>query len=158
MPQEYRQPDSNSFEPNPSPLWPEQNSTFAGEPAFAGVHSAEAWARIEKLSSPPARGPAARSGVRPPARLLYYRVLRDGARRGGETDTMDFLRKNLPTSAGRYVERYLKGINFPIRKEELVGRLEANGVPGAVVSQVRKRLPEGEYRGPKDVLDALRRR
>jgi Protein of unknown function (DUF2795) len=71
---------------------------------------------------------------------------------------MDFLRKHLPTSAGRYVERYLKGIEFPIRKEELVGRLEANGVPGAVVSQVRKRLPEGEYRGPKDVLDALRRR
>ena len=71
---------------------------------------------------------------------------------------MDFLRKNLPASAGRYVERYLKGIEFPIRKEELVSRLEANGVPGAVVSQVRKRLPEGEYRGPKDVIDALRRR
>ena len=81
----------------------------------------------------------------------------ESARRGGETETMDFLRKHLPTSAGRYVERYLKGIEFPIRKEELVGRLEANGVPGAVVSQVRKRLPEGEYRGPKDVLDALRR-
>ena len=56
------------------------------------------------------------------------------------------------------MERYLKGINFPIRKEELVNRLEANGVPGTVVSQVRQRLPEGEYRGPKDVLDALRRR
>ena len=113
---------------------------------------------MEKLSSPPTRGPAARSGVRPRARLLYHRVLRDKARRGGETETMDFLRKHLPTSAGRYIERYLKGIEFPIRKEELVGRLEANGVPGAVVSQVRKRLPEGEYRGPKDVLDALRRR
>jgi hypothetical protein len=56
------------------------------------------------------------------------------------------------------VERYLQGIEFPIRKEELVGRLEANGVPGAVVGQARKRLPEDEYRGPKDVLDALRRR
>ena len=89
---------------------------------------------------------------------MYHRVRRDGARRGGETETMDFLRKYLPTSAGRYVERYLKGIEFPIRKEELVGRLEANGVPGAVVSQVRKRLPEGEYQGPKDVLDALRGR
>ena len=131
---------------------------FVGEPAVAGVHSAKAWARMEKLSSPPTRGAAARSGVRPRARLLYHRVLRDKARRGGETETMDFLRKHLPTSAGRYVERYLKGIEFPIRKEELVSRLEANGVPGAVVSQVRKRLPEGEYRGPKDVLDALRRR
>ena len=56
------------------------------------------------------------------------------------------------------MERYLKGIELPIRKEELVSRLEANGVAGAVVSQVRKRLPEGEYRGPKDVIDALRGR
>ena len=56
------------------------------------------------------------------------------------------------------MERYLKGIQFPIRKEELVGRLEANGVPGAIVSQVRKRLPEGEYRGAKDVINALGRR
>ena len=71
---------------------------------------------------------------------------------------MDFLRKKLPASAGQYVKRYLKGIEFPIRKEELVARLEANGVPGAVVSQVRKRLPEGEYRGAKDVINALSRR
>ena len=70
---------------------------------------------------------------------------------------MDFLRKHLPASEAQYVERYLKGIEFPIRKEELVGKLEANGVPEAVVSQLRKRLPEGEYRGPKDVIDGLRR-
>ena len=124
----------------------------------AGVHLAKTWTRMEALSSPPTRKPAAQSGVRPRTRLLYHRVRRNEARRGGETETMDFLRKHLPTSAGRYVERYLKGIEFPIRKEELVSRLEANGVPGAIVSQVRKRLPEGEYRGPKDVIDALRRR
>ena len=47
---------------------------------------------------------------------------------------MDFLRKHLPASAAQYVERCLEGIEFPIRKEELVGRLEANGVPEAVVS------------------------
>ena len=116
------------------------------------------WTRMEALSSPPAREPAARLAVRPRTCLLYHRVRRYGARIGGETEIMDFLRKNLPTSAGRYVERYLQGIEFPIRKEELVSRLEANGVPGAVVSQVRKRLPEGEYRGPKDVIDALRGR
>jgi len=124
----------------------------------AGVHSTKTWARMEELSPPPTRGPEAPSAVRLRARLLYHRVRRDQARRGSETKTMDFLRKHLPTSAGRYVERYLQGIEFPIRKEELVSRLEANGVPGAVVSQVRKRLPEGEYRGPKDVLDALRGR
>lgn len=60
--------------------------------------------------------------------------------------------KRLPEQAGRY----LNAIEFPARKEELLGRLERNGVPGLVVGQLRKRLPEGEYRGPQEVLKALR--
>ena len=40
----------------------------------------------------------------------------------------------------------------PARKEELLGRLERNGVPGPVLGQLRKRLPGGAYRGPGDVL------
>ncbi len=67
---------------------------------------------------------------------------------------MDFLRRLLPANVGRY----LQGVRFPATKEELLGRLEQNGVPGAVVSQLRKRLPEGEYSSPTDVLDALRGR
>jgi hypothetical protein len=66
---------------------------------------------------------------------------------------MDFLRKRLPAQVGRY----LQGIEFPAHKEELLGRLERNGVPSRILSQLRKRLPEGEYRGPQDVLSALRR-
>lgn len=69
---------------------------------------------------------------------------------------MDFLRRELPTGA-KAVGRYLEGIRFPIRKQELVAQLERNGVPGPVLSQIRKRLPEGEYRRPQEVLDALRR-
>jgi hypothetical protein len=66
---------------------------------------------------------------------------------------VDFLRKRLPAQVGRY----LAGVHFPARKEELLGRLERNGLPGPVISQLRKRLPEGEYRSPQDVLSALRR-
>ena len=69
---------------------------------------------------------------------------------------MDFLRKRLPTQVGRY----LVGVEFPARKEELLGRLERNGVPGPLIGQLRQlreRLPEGEYRGPQDVLSALRK-
>jgi len=66
---------------------------------------------------------------------------------------VDFLRKRLPAQVGRYLE----GVEFPARKEELLGRLERNGVPGPVLGQLRKRLPKGEYRGPQDVLSALRR-
>lgn len=57
---------------------------------------------------------------------------------------MDFLRRKLPAQVGRYLE----GVEFPVRKEDLVGRLERNGVPGPILSQLRKRLPEREYRGP----------
>jgi hypothetical protein len=66
---------------------------------------------------------------------------------------VDFLRKRLPAKVGRYLE----GVEFPARKQELLGRLERNGVPGPVISQLRKRLPEGEYRSPQDVLSALKR-
>ena len=66
---------------------------------------------------------------------------------------MDFLRKRLPARVGRYLE----GVEFPAQKEELLGRLERNGVPGPLLSQLRERLSEGESRAPQDVLVALRR-
>ena len=65
---------------------------------------------------------------------------------------MDSLRRRLPLM----VRRYLEGIRFPMTKGELIGRLERNGVPALVTGQLRKRLPEGEYRGPQDVFAALR--
>jgi hypothetical protein len=42
-------------------------------------------------------------------------------------------------------------------KAEVEVPRRANGVPGPVIGQLRKRLPEGEYRSPQDVLSALRR-
>ena len=65
---------------------------------------------------------------------------------------MDFLRNLLPTN----LERYLRGIDFPIGKQELLRRLEHNGAPAAVVKQVGKRLPEGRYRSLQDLIDRLR--
>jgi Protein of unknown function (DUF2795) len=47
---------------------------------------------------------------------------------------VDFLRKRLPAQVGRYLE----GVEFPASKEELLGRLERNGVPGPLVGQLRK--------------------
>jgi uncharacterized protein DUF2795 len=64
----------------------------------------------------------------------------------------DFLRNILPAN----FERYLRGIEFPIGKRELLHKLEQNGAPGVVVSQVGKRLPEGQYRSPQDLIKRLR--
>ena len=66
---------------------------------------------------------------------------------------MDFIRKMVPGGVGRY----LQGIEFPIEKRELVERLRTNGVPGPVLDQVGRRLPEGRYSSPQDVLSRLRR-
>jgi hypothetical protein len=65
---------------------------------------------------------------------------------------MDFLRKLIPGS----FKRYLEGIEFPIDKQELIGRLERNGAPGTVVDQIRKRLPEGQYSGVQELIKRLR--
>ena len=65
---------------------------------------------------------------------------------------MDFIRNILP----RNFDRYLRGIDFPIGKQELLRRLKENGAPGVVVDQVGKRLPEGQYRSPLDLIKRLR--
>ena len=66
--------------------------------------------------------------------------------------TIDFLKNLLP---GNF-ERYLRGIDFPIGKQELLRRLKQNGAPGVVVDQVGKRLPEGHYRSPQDLIRRLK--
>ena len=65
---------------------------------------------------------------------------------------MDFIMNILPSN----FERYLRGIDFPIGKQELLRRLKENGAPGMVVDQVGKRLPEGQYRSPQDLIKRLR--
>jgi hypothetical protein len=65
---------------------------------------------------------------------------------------MDFIMNILPSN----FERYLRGIDFPIGKQELLRRLKENGAPGMVVDQVGKRLPEGQYRSPQDLLKRLK--
>jgi hypothetical protein len=65
---------------------------------------------------------------------------------------MDFIMNILPSN----FERYLRGIDFPIGKQELLRRLKENGAPGMVVDQVGKRLPEGQYRSAQDLIKRLR--
>jgi Protein of unknown function (DUF2795) len=65
---------------------------------------------------------------------------------------VDVLRNVLP---GNF-ERYLRGIDFPIGKQELLRKLTQNGAPSVVVDQVGKRLPEGRYRSPQDLVNRLK--
>ena len=65
---------------------------------------------------------------------------------------MDFIMNILPSN----FDRYLRGIDFPIGKQELLRRLKENGAPSMVVDQVGKRLSEGQYRSPLDLIKRLR--
>ncbi len=76
----------------------------------------------------------------------------EGASDEREGVDMDFLRNVLPPS----FEPYLRGIDFPIGKHELLRRLKENGAPSVVVDQVGKRLPEGHYRSPQDLVKRLK--
>ena len=65
---------------------------------------------------------------------------------------MNFVRNLLP---GEF-ERYLRGLDFPIGKREVLRRLKHNGAPSVVVDQVGKPLPEGHYRSPQDLIKRLK--
>lgn len=65
---------------------------------------------------------------------------------------MDFIRKYLPGG----IEKYIEGIEFPIGKEDALNKLQENGAPGMVINQLQQRLPEGEYKSPQEVVDALK--
>jgi hypothetical protein len=84
-------------------------------------------------------------------RVCYGGRYNEGVSGAERVVAMDFLRNLLPSN----FERYLRGIEFPIGKQELLRRLEQNGAPSVVVNQVGKRLPEGEYRSPQDLIKRL---
>jgi hypothetical protein len=54
------------------------------------------------------------------------------------------------------VQRYLKGVDYPARKDDLVSKAEGNGAPGDLVEQLRG-LSRDEFSGPDDVMQAFGR-
>jgi hypothetical protein len=76
----------------------------------------------------------------------------EGVSGAERTVALDFIRNILPSN----FERYLRGIDFPIGKQELLRRLKENGAPGMVVDRVGKSLPEGHYRSPQDLIKRLK--
>ncbi len=48
------------------------------------------------------------------------------------------------------IQLYLKGIDYPVSRDELINHAKSNGAPDNVMSFLN-RLPEREYRYPTDV-------
>ena len=54
------------------------------------------------------------------------------------------------------VQKYLKGVDYPARKDDLVSKADENGAPGDLVEQIRS-LGRDEFDGPDDVMEAFGR-
>jgi Protein of unknown function (DUF2795) len=52
------------------------------------------------------------------------------------------------------VQKYLKGIDYPAKKQQLVETAKKNGAPQEVV-QVIQQIPNQEFNGPQDVVKAF---
>jgi hypothetical protein len=51
------------------------------------------------------------------------------------------------------VEKYLKGVDFPAKKQDLVEQAKKNGAPQEVQQEIQ-RLPNQEFQGPQEVVKA----
>lgn len=60
------------------------------------------------------------------------------------------------TTSPIHVEQYLKGMNYPARKEDLLQCAKKNNAPQKVLDQIQN-LGTGEYHSPIDVSKAFGR-
>jgi len=51
------------------------------------------------------------------------------------------------------VQKYLKGIDYPARKEDLISTAQKNKATREVMDEL-KRLPDGPFNSPADVMSA----
>ncbi|MDO8583820.1 MAG: DUF2795 domain-containing protein [bacterium] len=53
-------------------------------------------------------------------------------------------------SAGE-VQKYLKGVEYPARKEDLVNKAQEEGAPKEVIDEIN-RMPGNEFNSPADLM------
>lgn len=51
------------------------------------------------------------------------------------------------------VQKYLKGMNYPAKKQDLVNQAKKNGAPEEVMQELQQ-FPNQEFSGPQDVMKA----
>lgn len=52
------------------------------------------------------------------------------------------------------ISHYLKGIDFPANKQDLIDHAEDNNAPDEVIQALQK-LPEGEYESMADLMQGV---
>jgi hypothetical protein len=52
------------------------------------------------------------------------------------------------------IQKYLRGVDYPASKEDLIKHAEREGADQSVLSML-ERLPDGRYQTPADVSEAI---
>lgn len=63
----------------------------------------------------------------------------------------------MATTTPAQVEKYLKGMEFPGHKDDLIKKARDNRAPQPVLSSIQK-LPEKKYNSPVDVTKAMKKK
>jgi hypothetical protein len=66
---------------------------------------------------------------------------------------VDFLSNFNPAD----LQKYFKGVDFPLNKGDVVQVAQDNGAPQPLVDQLQNRLPEGQFSNPQEIIQALQR-
>lgn len=74
---------------------------------------------------------------------------------GGEASNKPPDQAGAATAIAVRVERYLKGLRYPAKREEVLARARLNSAPVEIM-QLLERLREKEFPSPDDLDDALR--
>lgn len=82
-------------------------------------------------------------------------VENDGRREGGKKSS-EGGRGDPNKASPAAVERYLRGLSYPVQKEDLVNKAKENNAPSDVLS-VLSRFGEKEYKSPIDVAKEVGR-
>ena len=51
------------------------------------------------------------------------------------------------------VQKYLKGVEYPAEKQDLISQAQKNNAPGEVMDTIKSFQPD-QYGGPQDVMKA----
>ena len=106
------------------------------------------------LNALPVSARSAQASVSAPQRARPRPRLCFSARRRGE-------RADIPEKEGSVVnpiqlQKYLQGVNYPARKDDLLSAAEKNDAPEDVVEEIRS-LSGDEFDGPDQVMKAFGR-
>src|SRR5258708_33493112 len=70
------------------------------------------------------------------------------------TQLMEDLTKAKSQGVKETVQQALKGVQFPVSKQDLVRAAQQNKVPAPIVEKLRN-MPGDQYGGPQDVIQAV---